>query len=275
MVPRDINVAAMQRDRVVCTIKSPDRWVKAFQVFFGKDGSLFVNFPYCRHRTGLLSCATIPATGRQEAPVNLEIGGKITSHLVKYSHHPDGRAHFSQDGKIFTAIKRQSIALDRQDGHMFTVLIQGLGGLDAVDDGWPDSFLSAKRGAVTVEVHTSEAVKVVGRWLDLAKLQVNNPTDTIGPAIATFDSKGVERMGCLIASPYNNDCGHVLLLTGEEIPKFGVLPEVFMFCGGFDPQETMVDANKEAGFLVFTYPIVDADKLRQSIGTVDYCPKPS
>jgi hypothetical protein len=62
--------------------------------------------------------------------VNIECGGKVTSHLVKYSHHPDGRAHFSQDGKILTAIKRQSIALDRQNGHMFTLYIQGLHALD-------------------------------------------------------------------------------------------------------------------------------------------------
>ena len=38
---------------------------------------------------------------------------------------------FSQDGKIRTAIKRQSIALDRQQGHIFSVLFQGLEAFDS------------------------------------------------------------------------------------------------------------------------------------------------
>src|SRR5438309_1167409 len=127
------NVEAIRSERVICVAKVGDRRSKAFQVFFGRDGSLFINFPYFRHRTGLLSASVIPANGKVQSEVNLERGGKVTSHRVKYSHHPDGRAHFSQDGKIFTAIKRQSIALETQHGHMCSLLIQGLSGLDLAD----------------------------------------------------------------------------------------------------------------------------------------------
>src|SRR3982074_3490622 len=111
------NVAAVQSERVVCVVKIGDLTAKAFQIGFDKDGSLFIHFPYFRHRTGILSSAEIPATGERKVDVNLEHGGKVTSHLVKYSHHPDGRAQFSQDGKILTAIVRQSISLDTQHGH--------------------------------------------------------------------------------------------------------------------------------------------------------------
>jgi hypothetical protein len=126
------NIDAIRAERVVCIIRVGELRVKAFQVFFGKDGSLFVTFPYFRHRVGLLCSAFLPAAGTREVQVDLANGGKVASHLVKYSHHPDGRAHFSQTGKIITAIERQSIALDTQHGHMFSLMIQGLGALAVV-----------------------------------------------------------------------------------------------------------------------------------------------
>jgi hypothetical protein len=128
------NVDAIRAERVVCAVRAGQLRVKAFQVVFHKDGSFFISFPYFRHRTGILSISSIPANGLRESQVNLEHGGKVTSHLVKYSHHVDGRAHFSQDGKVFTAIKRQSISLDNQHGHIFSLLIQGLGALDSAKD---------------------------------------------------------------------------------------------------------------------------------------------
>jgi hypothetical protein len=123
-------VTAVRSRRVVGVVKVSALRAKAFQIGFDKDGSLFIHFPYFQHRTGILSSSEIPATGERKADVNIEHGGKVTSHRVKYSHHPDGRAHFSQDQKIFTAIKRQSLALDTQNGHMFTLYVQGLHALD-------------------------------------------------------------------------------------------------------------------------------------------------
>ena len=84
------NVDAIRAERVVCTIRAGQLRVKAFQIIFHKDGSFFISFPYFRHRTGLLSISSIPANGSRESQVNLEYGGKVTSHLVKYSHHVGG-----------------------------------------------------------------------------------------------------------------------------------------------------------------------------------------
>src|ERR1700722_19709821 len=104
-------VAAVRSERVVCVVRAGELRAKAFQIGFEKDGSLFVHFPYFQHRTGILSSSEIPATGERRVDVNIEHGGKVTSHRVKYSHHTDGRADVSHDGKIFTAIERQSIPL--------------------------------------------------------------------------------------------------------------------------------------------------------------------
>jgi hypothetical protein len=266
-----VNIDAIRCDRVVCVVKVGDQRVKAFQVFFGGDGSLFVTFPYFRHRIGILSQSAIPANGARQSQVNLEQGGKVTSHRVKYSHHPDGRAHFSQTDKIITAIKRQSIALDAQHGHMFSLLIQGFDALD-VADAVKDTGTSPKRTVIDFQIEQPEAIKFVGRWFDVSRMRFSNPTPTVGPTLTTVDPNGVRRNACLLASPYAN-AKHVLAVTCEPIPKLGPEPEVFLFYGGFDPAETMTDPTKEAGFLAFLYPLSEADKIRERLGSVDYIPK--
>jgi len=266
-----LNINAIRCERVVCVVKAAELRAKAFQIVFGEDGSLFITFPYFRHRTGILSASAIPATGTRQSQVNLEKGGKVTSHLVKYSHHTDGRAHFSQSGKIITAIKRQSIALDRQHGHIFSLIIQGLHALD-VAHAVKDAGTSPKRGVIDFQIEPSEAIKFVGRWLDVNKMRLNNPTSTKGPTLVTLDPDGVQRNACLFASSHAN-AKHLLAVTCERVPKLGPQPEMFIFYGGFDPAEIMTDPTKEAGFLAFLYPLSEADKIRERLGSVDYIPQ--
>jgi hypothetical protein len=265
------NIDAIRSERAVCTITADDLRVKAFQIVFGTDGSLFVTFPYFKHRTGILSISKIPATGTRESQVSLELGGKVTSHLVKYSHHTDGQAHFSQTGKIITAIKRQSIALDKQHGHIFSLLIQGLRALDAAHP-VKDAVTSSKRAIVDFAVESPDALKFAGHWLDVNKMRFNSPTPTIGPTLLTTDPDGIQRNACMLASP-NASARHVLAISCEAIPKLGPDPEMFLFYGGFDPAEIMKDTAKEAGFHAFLYPVSEAEKVRERLGTVDYVPK--
>jgi hypothetical protein len=262
------NIDAFRSERAVCVVKAGEVTAKAFQIVFAADGSLFITFPYFKHRTGILCSSSIPATGTRQAEVNLEHGGKVTSHLVKYSHHTNGRAHFSQTGKIVTAIKRQSIALDKQHGHIFSLLIQGLHALVTANP-LKDVGASPKRTVINFEIEPPEAVKFVGRWFNVNEMRFNNPTPTIGPIILTLDTDGAQINACLFASPHAN-ARHVLAVTCQAIPKLGPDPEVFMFYGGFDPCEIMTDPTKEAGFLAFLYPISEADKVRERLGSVDY-----
>ena len=267
-------VAAVRSHRVVCVVKVSQLRAKTFQIGFEKDGSLFIHFPYFQHRTGILSSSEIPATGERKADVNIEHGGKVTSHRVKYSHHPDGRAHFSQDGKIFTAIKRQSISLDTQNGHMFTLYIQGLHALDVAKRVKDAEGISINRSVINFQIEpTAEAIKFVGRWLDINKLRVSEPNATVGPRHTMVDPDGVRTDAILVASPHAN-AKHVLAITCVAIPRLGPDPEIFLFHGGFDAPETMTDPAKEAGFLAFLYPLSEAASVRERIGSVDYVPKP-
>src|SRR5712691_4530164 len=98
--------SVLRSERFVISIECGERRHKVFQCQFAKrDGSVFISFPYFRHSEGLVSLASWPA-GEVSSVVSLELGGRVSSHLVKYSHHPDGRAHFSQDGKVLTVIKK-------------------------------------------------------------------------------------------------------------------------------------------------------------------------
>jgi hypothetical protein len=269
--PHSVELSTIRSERVVCTVRIGEQRSKVFQVFFGRDGSLFVTFPYFHHRTGILAAATIPANGTLTSQVNLAVGGKIASHLVKYSHHPDGRAHFSQTGKVFTAIRRQSIALDLQHGHMFSLLAQGLAGFHAVHP-VNDAGVSPKRAVIEFSVEQSEAVKFVGRWFDVNSLRFSGSATSVGPVLPIAGQHGNQRLACLVASPYANS-KHVLALTCEPIPILGSETEILMFYGGFDPSDTMLDPMKEAGFLAFLYPVRDSEDLKERIGTVDFTPQ--
>jgi hypothetical protein len=262
------NVDAIRAERIVCTVRAAELRVKAFQVVFHKDGSFFISFPYFRHRIGLLSISSIPANGSRESQVNLEHGGKVTSHLVKYSHHVDGRAHFSQDGKIFTTIKRQSIALQKQHGHIFSLLIQGLNALDPAKD----ELQSTKRAAIEFAMEPPAAVKFVGRWFDVNAMRFSNPTPTIGPVVPGLDPDGKRADQIFRASPFAN-AHHVLAISCIPIPALGSEQEIFVFYGGFSSPDIMTDPTKEAGFLAFMYPLVDSEKLRDRLGSVDFLPK--
>lgn len=266
-----VRVEAFRSERIIVTIQVGAERYKVFQVFFGRDRSLYVSFPYFRHRVGILAAATIPANRQVMSQVNLQEGGRIASHLVKYSHHPDGRAHFSQDGKVRTEIKRQSIALDAQWGHIFTVLIQGLEGFDRADD-TKDAGSSPKRTSLTFGVGgppETEAIKLVGRWFDVSRLLLGGQMQpTIGPMLSAQDPVGKQQNGFLVASPYDN-AQHVLFITCEPIPRLSPEPEVLFFYGGFAAREVMDDTAQEAGFLAFLYPESNAEELKKTIGTID------
>jgi hypothetical protein len=265
------NVDAIRSSRIVAVINTSQLRVKAFQIIFSEDGSFFINFPYFRHRIGLLCASALPADGKRQTDINLEQGGKVASHLVKYSHHPDGRAHFSQTGKIITAVKRQSIPLDAQNGHIFTLHIQGLAAFEPADP-VKDATTSLKRAVIEFTMEPPDSVKFVGRWLDVNKIRCSNPVPSIGPIVPTQDPGGAWTNSIFVANPHPNT-RHVLAISCIPFHKLGTEPEMLMFYGGFDALQAMTDPTKEGGFLAFIYPVSEVDNIRQRLGSVDYVQK--
>ena len=127
--------------------------------FKSKDVSLFVSVPYANLGAGRVGVIECPP-GDPESVMFGE-SAPVTSHSVKYSHHPDGEAHFSLDGKVFTRIRKKAVPLTAAAGHLFTVMVQGL---DRFEDLNQKDVATSKRGIVPMPVHEGpiEALKFVG-----------------------------------------------------------------------------------------------------------------
>jgi hypothetical protein len=159
--------ASIRTERCVISVEVDGTKYKLLQIMFGKDGSLFVNFPYFKHKEGLTSLATVPANISYPTNVELNPGGKATTHLVKYSHHPDGRAHFSQDGRVRSTIRKQSVPLTyTKEQHIFTIKLQDLSGFEISESKVVNKKSAIKRTEVNIKIHNTEpeALKIVGRW---------------------------------------------------------------------------------------------------------------
>ena len=184
-----MEVVAFHSARIDITVKADGHRHKIFQIFFRKDGSVFVSFPYFSKTEGILAEVTVRGAPGSSCEVNLADTGKVASHLMKYSHHPDGRAHFSQDGKVKTEIKRQSVPLRDQEGHLFTLLFQGLRAFTPVN-AKNENQSSLKRTTLTFDVpdRFPKAFRIVGRWFWLEDLQVEPVRPAkIGPIVQLMD----------------------------------------------------------------------------------------
>ena len=131
------NLTYWAAKQAVIAIGTPLAVVYACQLMFSKkDGSLFVQFPYFRHQDGIATLVHTRNDGGAARTIRFPDEGKVTSHLVKYSHHPDGRVHFSQDGKVRTEICRNSeFPLNGPIGKLFQLhAFRPLGGFLPLDD---------------------------------------------------------------------------------------------------------------------------------------------
>jgi hypothetical protein len=189
--------------------------------------------------------------------------GKVANHLVKYTHHADGRAHFSQHGKVRTEIKRMAVALENQQGHLFTVLAQNL-----------ESFSIAKRSGrnrLTLEIERDVmAVKIVGWRYPFATLKRPEGAPSTGKLIGIQLGEGL-RFGFFVSPPkgYRFD-DWTLFLSVDTIPLLSPdkAPHL-IFIGGFDHGQTAFNHSKDTEFLALAYPCAEPNALAETIGTVD------
>lgn len=250
---------------VVVSGGQPHRVVKV--VFQKRDGSIFVMFPSFAHNEGLVGKLSMKA-GIQSASYGLAESGKVAGHLVKYSHHPDGRAHFSQDGLVKTEIKRQSVPLDRWQPHMFTIQVEGLENFapPSVNDKTPSVFLKTKGNP--------RGIKIVGRWYPLNKLSTLDETQRLPAAIPIAFPDGRQSIGWLVAPPLTSQYSQFgLFMVPEEMSPLSTGNDpCLIFLGGFDPSDIALDHSKDTSFLVLKYPCSNPAELRSSIGSIDLTP---
>jgi hypothetical protein len=266
-----MEVKGILSERVVVTVKADGHRHKVMQIVFAKDGSFFVTVPYFKHTRGLLAEVTVEGPPGAQTVMNLADKGKVASRLVKYSHHTDGEAHFSQDGKVKTVVRRQSVPLAEQQGHIFTVIFQGLRGFEGVSAA-KETAMSAKRATLTFAIKDRfpKAVRIIGRWYWIEDLPIEPRPPVIGPQLQAVDPDGLVYNAVIVGNPH--DKKHVLVLTC--IPQHSISParDLMMFMGGFDPSSRITKSKHPTRFLAFLYPADDYEELKRRLGSIDYAP---
>lgn len=271
-----MDIPAFVSERFVITIETASDRRKVFQLLFRKkDGSLFVSFPYYKHTVGLLTYVTLKAHTRYPSSFSLIEGGKVTSHKVKYSHHPDGRVHFSQDRKIFTKVRKQSVALAEADGHIFTIQLQGLEDFEGLEEDEKLPVLTPKKTILNFRFpgQPPESIKLVGHWHSMRSFLGRIEQTGTRPWLICERSDGTKVGGALIADPFIKSRElHYLLLTCEGIPRLDKdRHSTLTFLGGFDPSAIALNHTKDTSFLAMAYPATQSyEEMVKQIGTVDY-----
>jgi hypothetical protein len=276
-----MNISAFSSEKLVITVETPSTRRKIFQILFGKkDGSLFLSFPYYKHSDGFLTLATMRKGQQYPTSLSLVDGGKVTSHKVKYSHHLDGRTHFSQDKKIYTRVIKQSATFDEVDGHIFTVQFQGLKDFEGLAPDEYRSVITPKKTILNFNFKHKEpqAIKILGHCYRHSRLVPMLEGYNGEPWLRIVKPDGSISLGFIIRnSYYKSDNPLYIILYFEDIPTIDASNNSLLtLLAGFDADRISRDSNRDTQFLIMAYPIRE-NKLDiiNRIGTVDYAAPPT
>ena len=103
---------------------------KICAISFGKDDSVYVHMPYFRDAKGMLLRCVGRLIDGQSKVERIELP-HTTINRVKFSYHPDGRAHFSQDRKIKTVVVGSLPPLGVHTGILFQLQAYGFDHFEA------------------------------------------------------------------------------------------------------------------------------------------------
>lgn len=198
--------------------------------------------------------------------VNFGQEASLTSHLVKFVHHPDGEVHFSQDGKVLTKIRRKSFRLNGPIGHLFQMSAFDLAGFETLSD----RDLKLKRPSIEFFYdRLPPAVSITADWTRKAMYQrviERSGGGAAGPVLSLVDATGNQRSDSVAIAPPSRGrrSDHVLSLTCEAATRpEGIKAPMIIFVGGWDPHEVVSASEKptHTGALFCMYP-VDSEVLQ-------------
>lgn len=267
-------ISTVRAEKYIVLINTGLYRSKVMQIIFHNDGSIFITFPYFSHTNGIVSLLTFPANLKRATDLSMLDGGKATSHLVKYSYHPDGNVQFSQDGKVYTKVRKHCPPINQLQGHFFSARIQGLGSYEQFN---PEKERLKKPHERTfieafLEKRKPAAVKISGLVYQREKIRRETEDRMIRPVTSARDPSNKLFLTCVCSAPL----GHIsentcILLTCEPIPRVDKTSEAHLsFIGGFDEKSVIFDQSKETTFLFFAYPVNNIDDLTQKVGSIDF-----
>lgn len=259
-------------DRYVVAANVNANRCKLFQIAFGKrDGSLFVTFPYLKDCIGRVGEITLPSGSNFHKQFKIQDEFPVTSHLVKYSHHPSGDAHFSLTGKVKTSVRTKSVPLSKVSGHIFTVRFQGFHYFSQLES---LKKATAKRGIVEFPFETkfTSSIKIVCHWYSEAELTRFVPPKMENPWFVLPLPEGRKAVAIILAAPnaYEGERRYLLLGAERDVEPLNGEEKGISFMGGFDSEKKVFDYTDETRFLLmFISESKNITELVAKYGTID------
>lgn len=264
----------IEAQKITVCVGTPLAVHKVCHITFGRDG-IFVQSPYFHRTEGLASRVELG-----EGPpyqFKLEEHGKVTSSLVKLTHHLDGIVHFSQSGRVRTEIRRRSFRLDTSIGLLFEIFAFWLRGFVVVDAS------EVRRNHAWIQFKSRGdhvfGVNVRAEWRRKSAIEANiqPATGTAGPHSTLIDRRTGASFGAFfVGAPAGSPlASHCLILSCQDSPiPSDVRQPMLLLVGGWDPAE-IADGDppvRQAGCLAALYPVQSPDELRDRLGSIDLEP---
>ena len=229
---------------------------KLFQIAFAKsDGSIFVTFPYGPTGLGRVGQVTLDPTLSYPSCLSVGESFPVTSHAVKYSHHPSGRAHFSLSGKVLNSVGKSAVPLFAANGHIFTVMLQGVEAFAPLEE---KDHGNTNRGVVPfgLESQPVKALKFLGYLYSQSELSRRFDSKSNSPWFLSITPSGLTCLSIALATPYRHeDEAYFLLVSLQEIERICDDQETFLtLMGGFDDPNTAFNHSVPTSFLLSIYP---------------------
>jgi hypothetical protein len=253
-------------DKYVIGMRCGEVVRKLFQIIPASDGSLYVAFPYSPFERGRVGILTMPKGPDQSVIIE---DFPLTTHHVKYAHHPSGMAHFSQTGRVRNTIRKASVPLNKISGHIFSVTFQGIDRYEPVD---LNSNAKRNRGIVAFPFEGHGAYKFVAHIH--TERQLARMTAGAGNALwlncVTPSGKLVKGITFTTKVRCAEGSRYILLYAEPEEKTCAEYDEFLTFLGGFDPPEISLNRAHPTRALMFIYPEKGCTaELLRKVGTVD------
>ncbi len=240
----------------VIVLITPLAKFKVCRINFGKDGSIYVSFPYCKEKSGILSELQPPDGATGPITYNLDCGGMRVSTDTKFSHHRSGAVQFSKTGFFRKAPRRQSFPLDGPIGHVFDLNVYWPAGFDLLEKPKKKDL----HLAFGFRDRHPVAVLINAQWRRKADILANTdpPHGKVSPSTeVTHRESGLVRRVHFLGQPQGYPLrDHLLMITGGEVQlPTGADRTGMVFVGGWNTHEDVGDSStprKDA--LVFMYP---------------------
>jgi len=286
------HITALRSARFQFRIGYAEKQFKIFRLIYDKKGDIYIS-PYFNDPNGIVSVCQYRKNDRS---ISLEKNGKVTSHLVKFSHHTSGEVLFStKTQRVLPLVRRQAVPLHLVNHHFATIRLQGLEGeFEETSASTTESPISTKDQIFTFKVNPEDckaykAFKIgfyyrileslgddLGRSPSRSGIEFIDNNISVGPTTMLMNRKTQTGKNVVLTAPPEGYalCKKVMMITCEKTPVLSKEGKsTFTMISGFNSLQSITSGKKPNEFLALSYPLSEKHNqmknLKEMIGTID------